>query len=473
MRIKTAISGSLLLACDACAHFRGGDSATLAIVGATVVHPGRGEGAVERDATVLIQGDRIVGVGPSATTELPRGATVLDAQGKWLIPGLIDSHVHFHQSGNLYTRPDQADLTFVVPYAAETARNHARLPATFKVWLASGVTGVADVGGPFWNFEVREAARRSETAPHAAVAGPLLSTVARPQLDVGDPPILKVASVEEARALARKELDRRPDFVKVWFIRGSAGEHVALGAQVVRVAAEEAHARGIRLAVHATELETAKAALQGGADILVHSVTDQPVDAEFLALAKERKVLYIPTLFVRMGYQLALSGQWQPTQEEKRLADPEILAAMGGLDKLPRDKLPTRVRDLMDAHAPVEPSPTALENLRAVHQADIAVAMGTDAGNIGTLHGPSVFREMDLMVRAGLTPAQVLACATVGGGRMLGMERDLGDVAAGKLADLVLLDGDPLADIANVRRVSRVVRAGRVLDPSQLMESIR
>jgi len=205
----------------------------------------------------------------------------------------------------------------------------------------------------------------------------------------------------------------------------------------------------------------------------VHSVTDQPVDAEFLALAKERKVLYIPTLFVRMGYQLALSGQWQPTQEEKRLADPEILAAMGGLDKLPRDKLPTRVRDLMDAHAPVEPSPTALENLRAVHQADIAVAMGTDAGNIGTLHGPSVFREMDLMVRAGLTPAQVLACATVGGGRMLGMERDLGDVAAGKLADLVLLDGDPLADIANVRRVSRVVRAGRVLDPSQLMESIR
>src|SRR5581483_7477676 len=82
------------------------------------------------------------------------------AKGKWVVPGLVDAHVHFFQSGNLYTRPDVADFNAVVPYLDEVARNKARLPATFKVWLASGVTSVVDIGGPYWNFEMRRAARR-------------------------------------------------------------------------------------------------------------------------------------------------------------------------------------------------------------------------------------------------------------------------------------------------------------------------
>ena len=104
-----------------------------------------------------------------------------------MIPGLVDSHVHFFQSGNLYTRPDAADFNAVVPYADEVARNKARLDATFKVWLASGVTGVVDIGGPFWNFDVRDRAAASAAAPRMAVAGPLISMVDRPQLDLGDP----------------------------------------------------------------------------------------------------------------------------------------------------------------------------------------------------------------------------------------------------------------------------------------------
>src|SRR5207248_10083068 len=167
----------------------------LAIVGATVLHPGRaGEAGVERGATVIVLGDRIAQVGPAEKTLVPEGATVIDGAGRWVIPGLIDSHVHFFQSGNLFTRPDAADFTRAVPYAQEVARTKARLPATFKVWLASGVTGVADVGGPFWNFDVREAAQKSEAAPHVAVAGPLLSMIARPALALDDPPIIKVAS---------------------------------------------------------------------------------------------------------------------------------------------------------------------------------------------------------------------------------------------------------------------------------------
>src|ERR1041384_7794457 len=122
---------------------------TVAIVGVSVIHPERdGADAVEHDATVIVERNRIQSVAPAAHAEIPAKARVIDAKGKWLIPGLVDSHVHFFQSGNLYTRPDGADFNAYMPYAKEVARNKARLPATFKTWIASGVTSVVDVGGP-------------------------------------------------------------------------------------------------------------------------------------------------------------------------------------------------------------------------------------------------------------------------------------------------------------------------------------
>jgi imidazolonepropionase-like amidohydrolase len=102
------------------------------INGATIIHPSRtGAAAVEPGATIVISGDRIQLAGAGITLELPQGARIIDARGKWVIPGLVDSHVHFFQSGNLYTRPDAADFNAVVPYADEVARNKARLDATF------------------------------------------------------------------------------------------------------------------------------------------------------------------------------------------------------------------------------------------------------------------------------------------------------------------------------------------------------
>jgi len=176
----------------------------IAIVGATVIHPERElPAAVAPNSTVLINGNRIQRIGPAASTAVPKGATRIDGKGKWVVPGLIDAHVHFFQSGNLYTRPDVADFNAVVPYARETERNKARLPATFKVWLASGVTSVVDIGGPFWNFEMRDAALASTAAPRVAVAGPLISMIDRVKLDLGDPPIIKISSPDEARALVR------------------------------------------------------------------------------------------------------------------------------------------------------------------------------------------------------------------------------------------------------------------------------
>ena len=100
---------------------------SIAIVGATVIHPERElPAAVERDRTVLITGNRIVRIGPRAGTRVPAGATRINGKGKWVVPGLVDAHVHFFQSGNLYTRPDVADFNAVVPYVEEVARNKAR-----------------------------------------------------------------------------------------------------------------------------------------------------------------------------------------------------------------------------------------------------------------------------------------------------------------------------------------------------------
>lgn len=447
-----------------------GHAERIAIVGATVIHPQLGlPRAVARDSTVIIDGNRIVRVGPMKKTAVPKGARIIDGKGKWVTPGLIDAHVHFFQSGDLYTRPDVADFNAVVPYEKETERNKARLPATFKVWLASGVTSVVDIGGPFWNFDMRDASLKSDAAPRVAVAGPLISMIERAKLDIGDPPIIKISSPDEARALVAKELARKPDFIKVWFIH-QPGDDLAAQEAIVKAAGDAAHAAGIRLAVHATELVVAKASLRAGADYLVHSVEDAPIDDEFLELAKKNNALYCPTLFVVMGYRYALSNTWQPTEIEKRLADPQILAKMRDLDSMPKEKLPERVAKSMASPPQVKPSQTALANLQKVWDAGIPVAMGTDAGNIGTLHGPSVFREMSIMVQAGLTTLEVLRSATTNGAKAMG--RDVGAIAPGKLADLLVLDADPLANIENLSRIHRVIKDGRVYSPDELMRSI-
>jgi imidazolonepropionase-like amidohydrolase len=117
------------------------------------------------------------------------------------------------------------------------------------------------------------------------------------------------------------------------------------------------------------------------------------------------------------------------------------------------------------------PPSTGMDNLKRVMDAGITVAMGTDAGNIGTLHGPSIHREFALMREAGLTPAEILRTATTNGALALGMADEAGRIAPGMRADLVILDADPLADVANLQKVYRVVKDGVVYDPDELMPS--
>ncbi|MFN6934485.1 MAG: amidohydrolase family protein, partial [Tsuneonella sp.] len=244
----------------------------VALLGATIVD-GNGGKPIE-DGVILLDGDRIVAVGPRATLNLPAGARRIDVSGKWITPGLIDAHVHFSQSGGIYTRPDAIDLTAIVPYQEDRERSKTSLDDTFKRYLASGVTTVVDVGGPVWNFDVRDRALGSIRAPRVAVAGPLIATEPAPEtkkLDLGDPVIISVATADEAQAIAKAQLARKPDLIKVWGI-GSGPAGSARVREITSAIVAIARPAGIRVAVHATDLDIAEAALDGGALVLVHSV---------------------------------------------------------------------------------------------------------------------------------------------------------------------------------------------------------
>jgi imidazolonepropionase-like amidohydrolase len=268
-----------------------------------------------------------------------------------------------------------------------------------------------------------------------------------------------------------REAKFQPDFIKVWFIQKS-GVRLAEQERIVAAAGEAARAAGIRLAVHATELAVAKAALRAGADYLVHSVEDAPLDEEFLELARARNVLYCPTLSVYDGYGDVWSGEWRASAVEARRGDPEIVNMLGNAEALPRELFPEEMSIIVLRQHFARRAPIMAANLRRAHEAGLTIVMGTDAGNIGTLHGPAIHREMAMMVQAGLTPMQIIQSATVNGARALGMEKELGTLAPGMLADLIVLDADPLEDIANLARVHRVVKDGVVFDPEELMQSV-
>ncbi len=435
-----------------------------AFVGATLVDGNGGEPLA--DSVILVRGDRIWKVGTAATLKVPRKAEVVDLAGLWVTPGLVDPHIHFFQSGGLYTRPDVVDLRGTRSYEEECEMVQARLDEWLVRYLASGVTAVVDVGGPFWNFDIRARADESPLAPRVAVAGPLVSTVARPQLDLGDPPIIQVESEEGARELVRRQLEHDPDLIKIWFILPKSGD-VQENLPIVQATIDEAHAAGVRVAVHATQLETARAAVQAGAEILVHGIDDQPVDQAFVDLLLDKGTLLTTTLVVYEGYADVLSQRVQLSDVERRLGDPWIIGSWGemaaGQGEVDPAKIEARRQKLLTR------IPTMSANVKTLWDAGVRVNAGTDAGNIGTLHGPAIHRELELLAEAGFTPGEALVAATRNAAMVFAADPPFGTVEAGKLADLLILEADPLADVAHMQRIHRVVLGGRVLDPAEIL----
>src|SRR2546425_1689158 len=288
----------------------------IVIQGATLIN-GTGSPAI-RNSAIVIENGRIRDIGPRNEVRIPGNAQTIDARGKWVIPGLIDAHVHFSQSGGIYTRPDIVDLRKRRSYEKEMEWIKQRLPYTFERYLVSGVTGVVDCGGPMWNFEMRDIASHTKKAPRVAVAGPLIATYLPPTTLASDPDIVKPDSPAQARDLVRRQLDRKPDLIKLWWVRRQ-GDNFNEQVQIMSAAIDESKSHSVRVAVHATELDTAKAAVRAGADILVHSVSDRLVDTEFINLVKNRDVLYITTLAVEDGYRMVLDRQVALTDIEQKL----------------------------------------------------------------------------------------------------------------------------------------------------------
>jgi len=443
----------------------------ISLVGGTVINPA--DGKVLPNATIVIDGDKIgrVAMGKQDAASLGKQ---IECVGKFILPGYIDTHIHFFQSGDLFTRPDGTDLNNVRPYKDEVAWVKSHVNDVFARYLRSGITGVVDVGGPFWNFEVRKTANQTQKAPRVAVAGPLISSVSREKLDLGDPPIVKIDTPDQAREFVRKLAEQKPDLVKIWYIVDK--DHpVESFRPIARATIEESHAHKIRVAVHATELETARAAVEEGADVLVHSVTDKPIDDAFVKLLKDRHTILCPTLVVFERYGRTFSHQLNLTPEEQKWGNPEVIASLD-VTKIPQDKLPQRIKDALakpdEALSRIKKTyEVALPNLKRLEDAGVTIAAGTDAGNIGTIHGPALFREFQLMKEAGLTPMQILQCATGNAAKLLGGDTGahIGQIAPGFFADLVILNSNPLDDITHASDIDMVIKNGVVYPADSIL----
>ncbi len=430
----------------------------LLVIDRVTIFDGTG-GTIIKNGVIVIEGERIRDIGTRGNIRGGPGVTIIDARGKFAIPGLIDAHVHFDQSANIFARPDALDLRGIRSYPDEIAWTRQHLPDTLMRYLRAGVTGAVDMGGPLWTLDLRDSTNQTGNAPHLAAAGPLISTEADPQLESSDSPVILIETPDDAISLVRRIAERKPDLLKILFIH-HPGQDLDRQTALVKIAIDEGHRLGLRVAAHATELETAKAVLGAGADILVHSVDDRRVDSEFLAMVKARDVIYIPTLMVTEGYDEVFGRNVKLTGIEKRLGDPEVIQSWSELERIPANRIPGGIpQAILSESRPIE-----FLNLQLLTSADVRIAAGTDAGNIGTLHGPALHREMELMEQAGMRPFDILMAATRNAAAVMGKEKELGALLKGRVADIVLLDADPVRDIRNTQKIFKVIKSGRFVE---------
>jgi imidazolonepropionase-like amidohydrolase len=430
-----------------------------AYVGATLVD-GTGAPPVP-DAVVLVRAGKIDCAGPRASCRVPEGVATENLKGAWIIPGLIDAHVHFSQTGWADGRPDALDVRKTHPYEKTEADLEAHPDRYFRSYVCSGVTSVFDVGGYPWTLGLPRRAENDALAPRVVAAGPLLSTLDHWLNLPAERQFIHLKDVESSRTGVSYLKTQGAAAVKVWYIV-RPDLPIETTAPLVLAAGEDARKSGLRLIVHSTGLAEAKVALRAGAKLLVHSVWDVPVDEEFLALSKKNGTIYCPTLVVAGGYvrmfEAAAARKAPAIDDPNGCVDPMTRAKVAETTTVETPNLQAVVSTRATRTAAL--NKVAAANLKVVRDAGIPIAMGTDAGNPLTLHGVSVYAEMEAMQAAGMTPMEVLVASTRGGSLALGRDQEVGTVAKGKLADLLVLGADPTADVANVRKVKAVVRGG-------------
>ena len=446
---------------------------SIALTGGTIID---GTGKPGYIGNVVVRGNRIECAGPAAGCPLPAASSRIDVTGQFITPGLVDAHVHFSQTGWVDGRPDGLNAPAIYPYA-ETARALRANPSRwYRSYLCSGITAVYDVGGHSWTTALPPRAEADSLAPHVRAAGPLITHASRAALRVDDSiyTFLPMATPDEVQSSVAALKSMGSSAVKVWYLAPAAARREELDARMLEVGAA-AKAAGLDLIVHATGLREAKVALRAGAVLLVHSVENEPVDQEFLDLLLRNRATYAPTLVVgrnatRASVSIAL-GKSVPVDDPAGCVDSATVAKIAAVEPL-LPFLPERLRGVEVSFRRLEAvgarSTVMAENLGRVKAAGGTIATATDAGNPLTLHGVSIFDEMEAMQAAGLTAADIVVMSTRNGARAMAREKDFGTLEAGKLADLVILSENPLNDVRAFRSRTQVMRGGRLYPLSAL-----
>jgi imidazolonepropionase-like amidohydrolase len=283
--------------------------------------------------TIVITNDLISKVQSSKKVKIPENATVIDATGKYLMPGLTDAHIHFFQNGGLYTRPDVIDLRKEMPYDQEIALAKNDMENKLRNYLKNGITTVIDVGANYHFLKQRDEFRNKDFAPTIFITGPLLTTYEPAvYLNLGeDEPFTLTKTVEDGINGVKEQLQYKPDFIKIWYIAGADGlsieESALKNLPIIKAIIDEAHKNNLKVAVHATQRITAQLAVENGADFLVHSVDDEILKPDFVQLLKKNKTLLCPTLVVHDGYVNTFAQNLNFTEYELKTADPYQLGS--------------------------------------------------------------------------------------------------------------------------------------------------
>jgi len=398
---------------------------------------GTGRPPVE-NATLVITNGRVEAVG--ARLKGPAGATVVDLSGKTVVPGLINAHGHLGNGDKKLPLHDQ-------------------VLQQLRMYAKYGVTTVQTLGDDgIESVKIRD--EQDTTALDRARLYPAGSPV------VGE-------SVEDARQKVDKVAAMHVSMIKtrmnhLTFADGSrTGSPVSfrnpdMTPEVYRAVIEQAHSHGIRVAAHLFYLDQAKGLVSAGLDVIGHSIRDQDVDSAFIADLKRRNVGYVPTL----TRDLAV---FEFESEPAYFNDPFFLRGMSvyqtDLDEIRKPAFQEKVRTSEEAQLTKKALQQGSRNVKLLSDGGVAVALGTDTGAaIGRWQGFNEHRELELMVKAGLSPMQALVSATGGAARVLKLDPQLGTLQPGKWADFVVLGANPLTDIRNTRQIESVWMAGRRLD---------
>ena len=440
-----------------------GQTAT-AFVGATLIDGNGGDPVT--NATVVISGDRILAAGDSAEVEIPTGAETVTVDGKYIVPGLIDAHAHFMESGRIYTSPGRLDLTHLVTYEEEIAWMKARVPVTLQSYLCAGVTGTLSAGGPKFEYEVRSQAEAMPNAPSVFVAhGPVTlapSEILFPPFD-GDTPVRTVHDPASATAMIQQASDWGADLIKSGYLGGPFAEYEQDYVAIHEAIVEAASGHGFTVTSHATELEAARNLVKAGVNSLQHLPMDAPLDDDFINLLKQRGVIVVPTLAVYpRAFVEIYSGSIELNDIEQRCGDPQVIQTWSEVTELP-----ALAPELQTAFAAREKM--AKQNATRLYQAGVPLAAGSDAGNPGLVHGASLHHELRKMADIGMAPLELISAATLNAARVSAQEQQFGSVEVGKQADFLVLNKDPLVDVANLQEIEWVVKRGKRFSQQDLL----